>query len=145
MWKGLRLTAYVDHDAYVQDAERSRFVGQVTFEHPVINIGVDYLKATDQTSRTKPQVDAKGYSVWVNPRMPGKPWEVLLRHDELTPNETFGGQKRKRDIVGVSYWVPNLNKVTAALMLDYDSLKQSGFVPARVNDTRYGLKMLINF
>ena len=30
-------------------------------------------------------------------------------------------------------------------MLDYDSLKSTNFTPARADDTRYGLKMLITF
>ena len=36
-------------------------------------------------------------------------------------------------------------KVQAALMADYDSQKQANFSPTRADDTRYGLKMLINF
>jgi hypothetical protein len=36
-------------------------------------------------------------------------------------------------------------KVTAAVLLDYDSLVQSNFTLARADDTRYGVKLLINF
>ncbi len=45
----------------------------------------------------------------------------------------------------MAYWLPNLNKVTAALMVDYDKLRQNGFAPTRPLDTRYGLKMLISY
>ena len=74
-----------------------------------------------------------------------KGWELLLRHDEWKPNKDISSQTQKRDIFGLAYWFQNLQRVTAALMLDYDSLKQNNFSPDRPDDTRYGLKMLINF
>lgn len=144
IWKGLRVTAFIDEDHYVRDAKRTRAVGQLTFEHPMVNAGFEYLKATDQTSASKPEVEASGYSVWVTPRFGKSGWEMLLRHDDLEPNKTTN-QKRTRDIVGVAYWFPNMNKVTSALMADYDSLEQKNYSPSRKNDTRYGLKLLVNF
>jgi hypothetical protein len=144
-WKGLRVTGYLHQDQPVQGAKRERAVGQVTFEHPLVNAGFDYLTAKDSSSATKPVADASGYSLWLTPRLGTSGWEMLLRHDELKPDKSIGGQKRKRDIAGVAYWFPHLNKVTSALMVDYDSLKQANFSPSRPNDTRYGLKMLISF
>jgi hypothetical protein len=145
VWKGLRLTGFVDEDHYVQGAKRQREIAQVTFEHPLFNAGIDLLQAKDRTSITKTQTDAKGYSLWATPKLGTSGWELLLRHDQLTPNKTLSAQKRTRDIFGIAYWLPNLNKVTTAVMLDYDSLKQSSVTPARANDTRYGLKLLVNF
>lgn len=143
MWKGLRVAAFADHDAYVSDASRQRLVGQVTFEHPRVNAGFDYLTAKDQTSVRNPEVEAHGYTVWATPKL-GAGWELLLRHDQLKPNESTS-QRRTRNIAGVAYWIPNLNKVTAALLADYDALKQDNYTPARPDDKRFGLKMLINF
>ena len=142
--KGLRLTAFVDDDHPVQGAKRQRYVASVTYEHPWVNAGFDYLQAKDNTSATKPVTDGNGYSVWVTPRFGTTGWEMLLRHDDLKPNKDLT-PKQKRNIVGLAYWFPNLNKVTASLMADYDSLKQENYVPGRKDDTRYGLKMLINF
>ncbi|HEY3056432.1 MAG TPA: hypothetical protein VGK31_10940 [Thermoanaerobaculia bacterium] len=141
--KGLRLTGFIDEDHYVSSAKRERFVGQISFEHPLVNVSAEWMTAKDRTSVKNAQVDAGGYSIWATPKLV-KGWELLLRHDELKPNKNTD-QKRKRNIFGVAYWVPNLNKVTTAFLLDYDSLQQSGFSPARADDTRYGLKMLINF
>jgi hypothetical protein len=87
-------------------------------------------------------VDGRGWSVWLNPRT-SKGWELLYRHDHNTPDKSVSNQKHKRDIFGVAYWFRNLQRVTSALLVDYDSLKQPGF--GRPNDTRYALKMLINF
>jgi hypothetical protein len=143
IWKGLRITGFVDEDHYVEAAKRQRTMGQVTFEHPRINLGFDYLQAKDQTSAKVANVDASGYSVWATPRFPNG-WELLLRHDELKPNKSTT-LERKRDIFGVAYWFQNLQKVTAAIMLDYDKLQQSNYAPARPDDTRYGVKMLVNF
>ncbi len=144
VWKGLRLTGFVDSDHYAQSDKRQRAVGQVSFELPVGTIAAEYLKTTDRPSASATQVEGKGYSVWATPKFGTTGFEALLRHDELKPN-TATDQKRKRNIAGLAYWVPNLNKVTAAVMLDYDSLQQSGYSTVRPDDTRYGLKMLINF
>lgn len=144
VWKGLRLTGFVDSDHYAQSDKRQRAVGQISFELPVGTIAAEYLKTTDRTSASATQVDGKGYSVWATPKFGSTGFEALLRHDELKPN-TATDQKRKRNIAGLAYWVPNLNKVTAAVMVDYDSLQQSGYGLARPDDTRYGVKMLINF
>lgn len=144
IWKGLRVTGFADEDHYVEGSKRQRHVAQVSFEHPLFTAAAEVLRATDQTLTSAAAVDAKGYSFWVTPRFGASGWEALLRRDELKPN-TATAQKRTRDIVGLAYWLPNLNKVTAAVMLDYDSLKQSGFSTVRPNDTRYGLKALINF
>ena len=143
-WKGLRVTAFFDDDHVVERAKRQRAFGQVTFEHPMANAGLELVRAKDQASVTKPLVDASGWSAWFTPRFGTSGWELLLRHDELKPNKDLS-PKTKRDIVGVAYWMPHLNKVTAALMVDYDKLRPSGFAPARPNDTRYGLKMLISY
>jgi hypothetical protein len=144
IWKGLRLTGFVDADHYVEGAKRQRQIGQVSFEHPLVTVAAELLRAKDETSASLPEITARGYSVWATPRFGASGFEALLRHDELKPN-TATDQKRKRNIAGLAYWMPNLNKVTAAVMVDYDSLQQSGFTPVRPDDTRYGLKMLINF
>jgi len=69
---------------------------------------------------------------------------LLFRHDYFEPN-TDTSRERIRNIAGVAYWVPNLDKVTAAVLLDRDSLEQRGFPAPIPDDTRYGLKLLINF
>jgi len=143
VWKGLRLTAFIVDDHYVQDAKRQRIDGQVTFEHPKFHAGFDVLSTKDQTSATKADVNGKGWSMWVTPKFGKSGWELLFRHDDYKPNKDLGDQKHKRDIAGLAYWVPNLNKVTTCLMVDYDRLRQPGF--NRPDDTRYGVKMLINF
>jgi hypothetical protein len=41
--------------------------------------------------------------------------------------------------------MPQRSGITSAILLDYDSLRQSGFSTDRPDDTRYGLKVLLNF
>jgi len=144
VWKGLRFTGYLDNDYVVKDAKRERMFGQVTFEHALGNVGFEVVTAKDRTSARVAEVDSKGYSLWATPKLGTKGWELLLRHDDFKPNKHLS-PKTKRDIAGIAYWLPNLNKVTAAVMLDYDSLKSENFTPSRPDDTRYGVKMLINF
>ena len=112
VWKGLRLTGFIDDDHYVESAKRQRAIGQVTFEHPLVNAGFDYLTAKDQTLATQAEVEAKGWSVWATPKLGTTGWEALLRHDDFKPNKSVDVQKRKRDIVGIAYWFPNLQQAS---------------------------------
>lgn len=142
VWKRLRLTGFIDEDHYVQNAKRTRVAGQATFESAPFNAGLDVISAKDRTSVTKSETEGRGWSVWANPKL-ANGWELLLRHDSTKPNRSLGDQKHNRNIAGIAYWFQNLQKVSAALMADYDSLNQPGF--GRPRDTRYGLKMLISF
>jgi len=142
IWKGLRLTGFAVEDHYVQGAKRQRFVEQATFEHPLVNAGFDLVQARDRTLSHNPVVEGSGWGFWATPKLGTKGWEALLRHDDYKPNKGTG-QRLKRDILGIAYWVPNLNKVTTAFLIDYDKLHSTNFTPARADDTRYGLKMLI--
>jgi hypothetical protein len=143
LWKGLRLTAFYDGDHYVQDAKRQRLVANIAFEHALFNACVGWLDAEDRGSARVSAVDATGYSAWIIPKLPGG-FELLLRRDELKPNRSTE-QKRTRHIFGVAYWMPQRSGITSAILLDYDSLRQSGFSTDRPDDTRYGLKVLLNF
>jgi Phosphate-selective porin O and P len=143
--KGLRLTAFIDDDHYVEGAKRQRTIGQITYEHPFVNAGFDILKAEDQTTVTKAQINAKGWSIWVTPKLGTNGWEALIRHDDYVPNDAVSSQKQKRDIDGIAYWVPNLSGKSVAVLLDRDSLKRSGLTPAVPNTTNFELKMLVNF
>jgi hypothetical protein len=145
IWKGLRVTGFFDDDHVARNAKRQRMLEQVTFEHAVVNAGFELVQVKDQPSATRASVDGRGWSAWVTPRFGKSGFEALLRHDDLEPNENLSSQTQKRDIVGVAYWLPNLNKVTAAVMVDYDRLHQSGFTPSRANDTRYGVKLMVSF
>jgi hypothetical protein len=145
VWKGLRFTGFYDNDHVVNNAKRQRAFGQITFEHPWINIGADYAQAKDQPSVTKPEISSNGWSVWATPRLGLTGWELLLRHDDWKPNKDISSQKQKRNIAGIAYWFQGLQRVQAALLADYDSLTQDNYTPARPKDTRYGLKMYINF
>ena len=142
--RGLRAHLFYDADNYVKSAERKRVIGSLTFEHQYLNAGFDYLSAKDQTSITKADVPAKGYSFWATPRSP-KGWEALLRYDHLTPNTAVNSQLHKRTILGVSYWFPHQGTVSAALMLDYDSANFDNFVPSQPKQTRIALHALLSF
>jgi hypothetical protein len=143
--KGLRFTGFLVSDHYVGSAKREREFGQVTYEHPLFNAGFEVLRAKDRTSATKPQVSAKGWSLWVTPKLGTTGWEALIRHDDYLPNDAIHSQKQKRDIEGIAYWVPKLSGKTAAILFDRDSLKRTGLTPAAPNTTNYEVKMLIIF
>jgi len=137
--RGLRahLVWYTDH--YVADSERTRVMGNLTFEHKFLNAGFDYLDAKDQTLPTTPSIASNGYSIWATPRYQFEDqssWELLVRYDHWTPNTAntpapiatsplpgttlFQDQHQNRTIFGVAYWFPHQGNVSAAVLVDYD-------------------------
>ncbi|PWT85784.1 MAG: hypothetical protein C5B57_02315 [Blastocatellia bacterium] len=142
--RGLRLTGFYVGDHYIKDAERTRAVAQATFEQLYINAGFDYIHAHDQTSITKPNIEANGWSFWLTPKSPIG-WEALIRYDHLIPNTEFESQTRSRKIFGVAYWFPHQGNVSAALMLDYDGQTFDNFTPAQPSQKKLAVHALVNF
>ena len=141
--RGLRVTGFYDHDAYVKNAERRRAIGAVSFEHTYVNASVNYFSATDQTRSTLTDVDARGFSAWVTPRHP-KGWEGILRFDRLEPNRAVDAT-RKRTIVGGAYWFPKQGAVSTALLLDLEHVRNTGFTPVQPTQRRIAVHMLVNW
>jgi hypothetical protein len=141
--RGLRLTGFYFGDNYIKDAERTRVVGQVTFESRYFNGGFDAIDAKDQPSITRVDVEAKGWSFWATPRAKG--WELLLRYDHMVPDQRFTDQTRQRTIVGVAYWFKEQGSFTSSLMLDYDGQTFSNFVPFQPAQKKIAIHALVNF
>ena len=157
--RGLRATIFYDGDHYVVNAERTRAIGQLTFEHPRVVAGFEYLSAKDQTSAAPAALDkgGNGYSIWVTPKSTTG-WEGLLRYDHQTPDDRsvfapaatapnaatpFDSQKQNRLIVGVAYWFPHQGNVSSALLLDYDGQRFDRVTTAPVKSV--AVHALINF
>ena len=146
--RGLRVTGFYFGDNYIKDAERTRAVGQLTFESNYLNAGFDAIKAHDQTSITKADVPASGWSFWATPKKPyadGSSLELLLRYDHLNPDTRIADQSRPRTIVGVAYWFPHQGSVSSALLLDYDGQTFDNFPTAQPAQKKIALHGLINF
>ena len=148
---GLRLTAFYVADHYLQHAPRNRFASNIAFEHPHVNVSVDYLKMTDQFSVNASQIKGSGWSAFVTPflKEKGHGLEGLVRVDRYTPDSTKSAQERQRTIAGIAYWFPHPGgTATAALMLDFEQLKFAGFsssIPANATQQRIAIHGLINF
>jgi hypothetical protein len=140
--KGLRVTAFYDGDNYLKDSKKRRFVANVTFEHPYVIAGFDYLDAKDQKTSTATDIHAQGWSAWVTPRTPFG-LEGLFRYDELKPNKDVSA-KKKRTIVGVAYWFPILKGVSSALLADYMQVRFDTAL-AKPNTKAYALHTLFSF
>jgi hypothetical protein len=146
--RGLRVTGFYDHDAYVKDAERRRGIVAVTCEHPWVNASWSYLSASDQTRTINPKLDSHGYSAWITPKTPkGYGWEGLLRFDHLIQEQAASPTEgeRNRTIAGVAYWFPRQAPVSAALLLDYEQVDNNDFTPSRPDERRWAVHMLIVF
>ena len=141
--RGLRISGFYDHDAYVKSAERRRGIIGATYEHPFVNVGGNYLVTTDQTRAAAPEVDGDGFTVWATPRFT-RGWEGLLRFDYLNPDDDGQG-RRRRSILGVAYWFPRQGSATAALLFDVENVDNDGFLPVRPDERRFALHMLVNF
>jgi hypothetical protein len=146
--RGLRVTGFYDKDAYVKNAERDRGIAAVTYEHPWFNASWDYLWASDQARTALPKLDSHGYSFWVTPKSPkGYGFEGLLRFDHLTQEQATSTteSERNRTIAGVAYWFQRQAPVSAALLLDYEQVDNNDFTPARSDEKRWAVHMLIVF
>jgi hypothetical protein len=143
--RGLRVAGFYDKDAYVKNADRTRAIGAVTFEHPRVHAAFEHLAARDQNaSATRTPVEARGWSAWVTPRF-GRGWEALLRVDSLEPNRATPEQKKRRTIAGVAYWFPMSGNLQTALLFAMDSVRNRRFDPARADERRLAVHALINF
>jgi hypothetical protein len=146
--RGLRFTGFYDHDAYVRDAERRRAIVAVTYEHPYVNAGWNYLTTSDQTRVVNPRLDGHGFSAWATPKTPkGYGWEGLLRYDHLVQEQATASidGERNRSIAGVAYWFRHQGPVSAAVLLDYERVDNTGYAPARSDERRWAVHTLINF
>jgi hypothetical protein len=143
--KGLRVAGFYDSDRYFSDAKRERFIGNVTFEHPFVNAGFEYLDAKDQTSVTKTELNRDGWSAWVTPRTPIG-IEGLLRYEELVQNKDASPKpKKKRFVAGIAYWPALHGGKTVAFLADYSEVKFSNVTPDPGKTKIYALHTLFNF
>jgi hypothetical protein len=142
--RGLRVHGFFDGDHYVKDGPRRRGLASVTFEHPRLNAGFDFLSTADRTSVTRAEVGAHGFSVWATPRS-STGWEALLRYDHLTPDTNRSNETRSRTIVGAAYWFPHQGTVSSALLLDYDGQTFQNVVPAQPKQQRVAVHALVSF
>jgi hypothetical protein len=142
--RGLRVTAYVDQDHTVKDADRDRFIASALYEHKYVNAYVSYLKTTDQASSKNPAIDANGWSFWITPKTTVGV-EGLFRYDRLNPNEA-NDSKKSRWIAGIAYW-PKMavTTVNTAFLLDFEQVKYEDFAPARPTENRIAVHTLVTF
>jgi len=141
--RGLRLTAFWDLDHYQRSDAKRRFVAAVTFEHPWINAGFEYLAANDRPTSADPEKRARGWSAFATPRTPFG-IEGLFRYDSLKPDKDADA-KKTRTIAGVAYWFPVQKGLATALLLDYEKVRYAHFAPAKPSEERYALHTLVNF
>lgn len=151
-WKGLRLTAFYDADNYIKNGPRDRFVGALTFEHPRVHLGADYVKTKDRISITANQVEAEGYTFWITPRTKIG-IEGLLRFDSLKPIQTVttpsgistsSDAHRKRLIAGVAYWFKTQGSAQASVFANFEKVDFDAALNSP-NQKRYLLSCLFQY
>jgi hypothetical protein len=140
--KGLRLSVFYDNDAPVQSTSRDRTIFAVTFEHKNLNAGFDYIDTKDQSSATKAEVKANGWTLWGTPRT-NFGLEALLRYDSFKPNKSVDADKT-RLLFGVAYWAKLKAPLAAAIMMDYEKVDYDTLL-AKPNEKRFEIKTLFNF
>jgi hypothetical protein len=142
--RGLRVTGFYDADAPVEGGQRTRAIGDITFEHRYLNAGFMYLATSDRAQPSATETDGRGFSVWATPRTT-KGWEALLRYDHLEPT-TDDDDRKDRAIAGIAYWLRTTGAgASAAFLLDYEAVDYDNFASARPREQRIALHMLVNF
>jgi hypothetical protein len=140
--KGLRLTAFYNHDRYVKGAPRNRFVASAAFEHKRLVMGADLVEARDRTSIRSVLVESSAFSVWARPRT-RIGLEGLLRYDSFKPNNSIDA-RRTRTILGAAYWFQTQSAVSAALLADYERVSHTASL-AKPREGRFALHCLFAF
>jgi hypothetical protein len=135
---GLRISGFYDADHYASGLPRNRALGQVTYEHPRVNAGIEVLSTTDRPSFTTTETKTHGSSLWATPKF-GHGWEALLRRDTLHSDTA---PTKTRDIEGIAYWFPLQSGVSSALLFDRDATRGPA---AGTHITNYGIKVLLSF
>jgi hypothetical protein len=160
--KGWRLQAFWTKDAYMENAPRERTVFNTTFEHPYVNIGVDYIVTSDKVSSIPtngvdlyPTLDGKGWSFWGTPKKVfpnGASIEGLIRYDHMAPGGTASATAisspdglNERWIGGIAYWFPKQGGVSSALLFDVENLRFSNWSPTKPAQQRVFVHSLISF
>lgn len=146
--RGLRVTGFYNHDAYVKDARKRRAIGALTYEHPNLNAGATYVSTTDQVRAGRPELDGHGFSLFATPKTAkGYGWEGLLRYDRLVQEQATSvpDAERSRTIAGVAYWFPARGSVSAAVLFDVEHVDNENHAPVRPDERRWTLHTLINF
>jgi hypothetical protein len=142
--RGLRVTGFINKDAYVKNADRTRALFTATFEHPNLNAAFEYLATKDQTSATKTAVNGRGWSIFATPKT-ARGWEGIVRIDHMVPSKELESQVRERTIAGLAYWFPHQGNVSAALLFDVDNATFDGLTPARPTERRIAVHALVTF
>ena len=146
--RGLRVTAFYDHDAYVRDAERRRAIVALTYEHPYVNAGVNLLSTADRTRAASLRLEGHGFSAWATPKTPkGWGWEGLLRIDRVRQQQAASplDSERERLIAGIAYWFPTQGSATAAVLLNHERVNNDNYVPNRAHERRWSVHTLVTF
>jgi hypothetical protein len=141
---GLGFTLYGEKNAYLRDGAKDRYVARVGWDSPYLNASFAWLDAKDRTSKTKPEVKARGWSAWIEPKSTFG-LEGLLRYDRLEPNRNLDSVKT-RLLVGASWWFSIAEKgPKAAVMIDHERVKYDDFSPARPEERRWAIHTLLSF
>jgi hypothetical protein len=142
--RGLRLTGFFVDDDFNRGNPRRRFAGTLTYEHKYFTFAVEHLEAREQATDAVAETTSHVSSVWLTPKL-GKGWELLLRHDWRNPDETNSDNMRKRNIAGIAYWFKTQAPARASLLIDYEHVDNTDFLPAAPDETRYALHSLFSF
>jgi hypothetical protein len=135
---GLRVSGFYDADHYASGLPRNRAIGEVTYEHPRVNAGIDILSTKDRPTSSAAETRTHGSSFWATPKF-GHGFEALLRHDSLHSN--VAGTKT-RDIEGIAYWLPVQSGISSAVLIDRDAARGPA---SGTHVTNYAIHLLLSF
>ena len=136
--KGLRVTAFYDHDSPVRSASRDRFVASLTYEHERINLGFDYLDAKDQAGAVKARGPRPGLVHLGHPKNSLRPGGPLPpRQPEARRASRTAG--RAGPSSAAAYWLRAKLPLASAILADFETVNYDAAL-ARPTEKRLELK-----
>ena len=121
--RGIRATGFYQADHYIQDGDRTRAIGVLSFDHPRVNAALEFIRGRDRSTTATATAETHGFGLWATPAL-GRGWEALARWDHVIDDEAADAE-RDRTIVGLAYWFKRQGSVSSALMFDYDGQRFS--------------------
>ena len=102
---GLRISGFYNAGWYAAGRPRRLGIVMASFEHPRLAATLERVEATENaTTATIPDVDRRGWSVFVEPRQGAAGLAGLLRYDAFDPDTSSPDSAQNRIIGGGACW-----------------------------------------
>ena len=134
--RGLRVTGFYDHDAYVKNADRRRGIVAVTFEHPYLNAAFEYLSTDGSDPHEDGESRQRRAVVLGNAEDAPMGGKDCCASTHLEPDKDLDGEHVRASSSASPTGSRIRATVTTALLFDFENVDNKDFTPPRPDERR---------